>query len=344
MSKILVAMSGGMDSSVAAFLLKKNGHEITGITLELSKCHSDNVKDAKEICAQLGINHITLNLSKKFDDIVVENFTSEYLSGHTPNPCVVCNENIKFGLLLQEARQLGFDCLASGHYARITKNIDGFLVISKGVDAAKEQSYVLYRLSSDKLKNIIFPLGELTKKQVRQVAVENKLKTAQKPESQEICFVEKDYATFLKSHILDFDKKINPGKIVHSNGNVLGMHKGLAFYTIGQRSGLGIAYEYPLYVLKIDTLSNTLIVSDRQNAYKKQMLLKDVFWPTGSIPKFPFKAYVKIRRLHTPASANIDFVDNNVCIEFDDAQFAITPGQSAVFYIEDKVIGGGVIN
>jgi tRNA-specific 2-thiouridylase len=335
MEKVLVGMSGGVDSAVSAYLLQKQGYQVSGATLVLHNCIKTEVEDAKKICAFLGIDHFVFEFKQKFEEIVIKNFIDSYISAKTPNPCIICNENIKFGVLLEKASELGFEKLATGHYAVIERE-NGVFKLKKGKDAQKDQSYVLYRLGSEQLSGVLFPLGGLSKAEVRKIAKEASLPSAEREESQENCFIEGSYTDFLLDNL--GTSKVSPGDIFDMQGRKLGKHKGLIYYTVGQRSGLGITTEKPAYVIKIDVLNNALIVGEKEDIYSKEMEVEDMKWPSGE-PEFPFEAEVKIRRMHKPAKALV-YEDKVV---FDEPQGAVTPGQSAVFYDKDTVIGGGII-
>ena len=260
------------------------------------------------------------------------------MSATTPNPCILCNEKIKFGLLLDYARKEGFDYLATGHYAKIEKTDDEYK-LKIGKDKSKDQTYFLYRLTQNELKNLMFPLADYTKEEIRNIATSANLPVANKPDSQEICFIEKTYHEFLQKNIKDFNKKVLPGLIVDVNGKKLGKHKGLIFYTIGQRSGLGITTPEPVYVLKMDKATNTLIVGTKKDVFSRVAKIKDITFVSNKFDGNNFKADVKIRRMHEPASA---LVSKDIIL-FDDEQASVTPGQSAVFYDGPYVIGGGII-
>jgi len=336
MQKVLVALSGGVDSAVIAYLLKEKGFVVAGATLVLHDCVKDEVKDAKKVSDHLGIKHHVFEFKKDFSEIVVKNFIESYVSAKTPNPCIICNETIKFGLLLQKAVELGFDKLATGHYARIEEE-NGIYRLRKAKDARKDQSYVLYRLGQNQLSSVLFPLGDLTKKEVREIAEKAGIPSAHRAESQENCFIDGAYTDFLLKK-LDLPKA-EDGDIFDMNGKKLGRHKGLIYYTIGQRSNLGLTTPKPVYVINIDAKNNSLIVGEKEEIYSKEMRLENVKW-SGVKPEFPLKASVKIRYLHKPATADV-FEDKVI---FDEPQASITPGQSAVFYDEnDFVIGGGFI-
>ena len=352
--KVLVAMSGGVDSSTAAFLLKQRGFEVVGATLKLwhpaedkrrpgGCCSIDDISDARRVCHFIGIKHYVLNYEKAFKETVVKDFVEEYLAGRTPNPCIVCNEKIKFNMLLAKMRAVGFDCLATGHYARIGR-AGGKFILKKGVDAAKDQSYVLYRLGQAELSSLLFPLGDYTKKEIRAIAIENKLPSAEKPESQEICFVDKDYGDFIRNYAGGGRKALKPGPIIDAQGKVLGRHKGIAFYTVGQRSGLNLSLPQAVYVTKIDPANNTLHVAGREGAYSKKALVDSLCWVSGKQPRLPMECLTKIRRLHPEALSVISKAGSKIEVSFKTPQHAVTPGQAAVFYKSGKVIGGGVIS
>lgn len=351
--KVLVAMSGGVDSSTAAFLLQKEGYEVVGVTLRLwhanddrkrpgGCCSLEDIHDARRVCHHLGIKHYVLNFEKDFKESVVKDFVSEYLSGRTPNPCIVCNDILKFGLLLKKARALGFDYLATGHYARIDR-ANG-LSLRKGVDERKDQSYVLYRLTEKDLARLLLPLGDYTKKEIRRIAAEAGLPAADKPESQEICFIDTDYASFLKNYLKGRGKTIKPGPIIDTSGKLLGRHRGLPYYTFGQRSGLGLTTPLPVYVVDIDVKKNTLVVGGKEETVSEKAFVDKLTWVSGTAPRFPVSCAVKIRRLHQEAPAVLAMSGKKLFAKFDTPQPAVTPGQAAVFYREDTVLGGGIIS
>jgi len=347
--RVVVAMSGGVDSSVAAALLKEQGYEVIGITMcfnlkdaERKKpacCGIQGIEDARRVCHKLGIKHYVLNMQKALSKHVIKDFLSEYAAGRTPNPCVRCNQYLKFGHLLKKALSLDAKYLATGHYVRIVKTKAG-LQLKKAKDLHKDQSYFLYRLGQDQLKHLLFPLGGYTKAQVRELARKFGLAVADKIGSQEICFLpEVDYRPFLKNYLKN---KIKSGEVVDRAGNILGSHKGVAFYTIGQREGLGIALGHPVYVTKIDPKNNELTLGPKKDVLKKQLLVKDAHFIVKPIKK-RVVLRVRIRYNHREAAAEVIPCKNKLKIKFRQPQFAVTPGQSAVIYSGDSVLGGGII-
>lgn len=349
--RVVVAMSGGVDSSVAAALLVEQGYEVVGVTLQIwprflssgatdGCCSLDAVDDARRVCQMLGIPHYVLNLEELFEKEVIGNFRGEYLRGRTPNPCIVCNQRIKFGALLERSMALAADKLATGHYVRL-KTINGRHVLMKGKDPLKDQSYALYRLTQRQLAQLFFPLGEFTKDDTRKKAEALGLRIAQKPESQDICFIpDNDYRRFLREYA---PGSLSTGPIVDTEGNLLGRHQGIAFYTIGQRKGLGLSTPVPMYVVDIWPESNTLVVGQEKAAFGRALLAEDVNFI--AIPHLggPLKVEAKIRYNIKPAPAMIRPTAEGIITEFEEAQRAITPGQSAVWYQGDVVVGGGII-
>lgn len=357
--RVLVAMSGGVDSSVTAALLKEQGYEVIGVTFRLwagnegqehakACCGIDSVEDARQVAHKLGIPHYVFNMADFFTKTVVMNFIDEYAQGRTPNPCVRCNEFIKYRLFLQRAEALEADYIATGHYARILRGEDGRYRLLKAVDAQKDQSYVLYMLTQPVMAKVLLPLGQFTKAQVREIARALGLPVYNKPDSQEICFVEgDDYRSFLKKMRPDL---IKPGPIVTEDGRVIGTHMGIAFYTVGQRHGLGISnYDgQPLYVVKIDAAKNTLVVGKREAALTAEAMVEAVNWISGEIPNQPVRARVKHRYRSPEALAWVEPIgETSVRVVWDEPQWAVTPGQIAVFYDAERgeeVLGGGTIS
>lgn len=348
--RVVVAMSGGVDSAVAAALLQRQGDEVIGITMcfnlpdspkkRPSCCGLQGIDDARRVAHKLGIRHYVLNIQKVLQERVIKDFCQEYIRGRTPNPCVRCNQYIKFDYLLKKALSLDAKFLATGHYARILKTEAGYQ-LKKAKDLFKDQSYFLYRLNQHQLKHILFPLGNYTKNEVRMLAREFSLPVADKLASQEICFLpSNNYREFLKKYI---NTQIKPGLIVDKEGNVLGHHKGIAFYTIGQREGLGIAKGYPLYIAKLNLKNNQITVGTKEDTLKKEFKVLETHFILKT-PKKKIAVRVRIRYNHKEARAQVIPIGNKMMIKFKEPQFAITPGQSAVFYAKDRVLGGGIID
>ncbi len=353
--KILVAMSGGVDSSVTAALLKEAGHEVAGATIRTwaanscadlntrACCGITGVEDARDVADTLGIPYWVFNFEKDFKKHVVDYFAAEYMKGRTPNPCVACNEHIKFRLFLARARELGFEAIATGHYARLQHDEarDRFF-LSEGVDAGKDQSYVLFPLGDDVLRNLYLPLGGYTKKEIRELAAKLGLCTASKPDSQEICFIpSNDYGQFLEREYVDGPR---PGKILNKEGEVKGGHEGFFHFTRGQRRGLGIAHSERLYVLSVDPAKNEVVVGTKEDTFQRTCTVGRFNWfikPETT----RFRAHVKIRSQHTKAAAEITLDEAGIVhVLFDQPQDAITPGQGAVIYQGADVWGGGWID
>ncbi len=345
---IAVALSGGVDSSAAAVLLKDSGYEVIGVTMDFG-CASE-VRGAERAAKQLGIKHYVFKMREHLQEKVIEDFCFEYLKGRTPNPCIRCNQYVKFGVLLKKALDLGADYFATGHYARVEKIQVGAglasarYILKKAKDLTKDQSYFLYRLSQKQLKHVLFPLGDYTKVEARQIAKKAGLSVVDRAESQEICFIPRvDYRDFLlKRCPKELIARIGPGNIVDKNGRVLGRHKGIAFYTIGQRKGIGVACGFPVYVAEIDAKNNKIVLGKKEDVLAKEFLLKNprfIFRPL----KKTFAVNVKIRYNHKEAPAQVVVQGKKIRVIFKIPQFAITPGQSAVFYKKNQVIGGGII-
>lgn len=338
--KVLTGMSGGVDSSVAAALLLEQGYEVIGCTLSLCDNAVSESEAARKVCDRLEIEHKGIDLREAFSDIVIGDFVSEYEKGRTPNPCIVCNKNIKFGKMLSVAEDLGFHKIATGHYAVIKKCGERYL-LEKAVDEDKDQSYVLYCLSQAQLSRSLFPLGELTKAQVREKAREMGFINADKADSQDICFVpDGDYAAFITSVT---GKEYNEGDYVDTSGNILGRHKGVINYTIGQRKGLGIALGKPQFVISKDALSGRVVLGDEENLFYKRVRVTNVNYIPFDTLKEDMRVKAKLRYRHKEEDALLHPVEDGVIIEFDRPQRAPSAGQSAVFYDGKTVIGGGII-
>lgn len=357
-SKIIVAMSGGVDSSVAAALLKKQGYDVTGVFMHfwaeepkdgiplndfVNRCCSlEAEKMAHRVCDILKVPFYSINIAAEFKKEVVDYFLAEFRSGRTPNPCIICNKEIKFKLLLRKAQELGADFIATGHYAR-KEFKKGLWELLKAKDSNKDQSYFLYNITQEQLSHYFFPIGDYFKSDVRKLAKKFNLPTADRPESQEICFIaDNDIRRFLKDHL-----KLTPGDIVDTAGKIIGRHEGLPLFTIGQRHGLGIGGGKPYYVASLDYGQNRLIVvsdSNDKELYKKVLIARDINWVSGKTPKFPFKCQATVRYRHKPEGATIEAAGDNVKVSFASPQRAITCGQSAVFYKGNEVLGGGVID
>jgi len=364
--RVLVAMSGGVDSSVAAYLLKKDGFDVTGVTMrfgaagvntgESARQNLRAVRDARKVCLRLGIRHRVMDFSEELEKRVIERFVLEYANGRTPNPCVDCNKILKFGILLEKALRLGFDFLATGHYADIDPRVYGgrnsgqnkgrnritgkkrkIYRLKKSKDERKDQSYFLYAIKKESLKSILFPLGRLTKSRVREIAKSAGLPVADKPESLDVCFIPRgNFRGFLSKRIGAF----RGGPVLNLRGDVIGGHRGAFFYTIGQRGGLGIGYKYPLYVLAVDTVKNQVVVGKKENLKARTLVAGNI---NKLVDRFPRKAFAKIRYAHKEAKCSIFRDKDKFRVIFDKPQEAITPGQSIVFYSGDTVLGGGII-
>jgi len=355
--RVLMAMSGGIDSGVAAMLLKEQGYELVGVTFrtfdsisesclarEKGCCSVDSIMEAKHLAEQLGFEHHILDARDIFRKTVIQNFIDEYLQCRTPNPCVLCNPIIKWGLLLQMADELGCDKLATGHYARIGQEGDRFF-LRKGKDTLKDQTYFLWKLTSDNLSRTIFPLGDLTKAEVRTLAAEHGfVKLSQKKESEEICFVpDNNYRNFLKENVPDLEERMRPGRFVSTEGKVLGRHEGTYNYTIGQRRGLGIALGTPAYVVALDAARNRVVIGEKKDLMSQSLLVDDL-----NITKYAditdgMEVDCRIRYRSQGVRARLYREEEGVRVELDAPVESVTPGQSAVFYENDDVVGGGII-
>lgn len=354
MHKIVVAMSGGVDSSVAAALLKEQGYEVIGMMLRLwsqpgkesenACCTLEAMTLAEQVAHQLDIPFHTVDAAEPFRNTVVEYFIQSYARGETPNPCLMCNRYIRWGVLRDNAFALGADFIASGHYVRLRRKSSGEMQLLRGVDRGKDQAYVLHVLNQVQLRQSLFPVGGYQKSEIRELARKFNLPVASKADSQDLCFLSGgDYRDFLREYA---PSTVQPGKIVTRSGRVLGEHQGLANYTIGQRKGLGIAFKEPLYVLKKDVAHNQLIVGVREELGGREMKVAKINWISGKAPEEPIRAEVKIRyrARETWATITPDASDPKAAhVTFDDLQRGITPGQAAVFYQDEICLGGGTI-
>ncbi len=338
--RILVAMSGGVDSSVAAALLVRQGYQVEAATMLFKGVLTDDVMSAREACAALGIPYRTIDFRKKYRDTVIRDFIDEYCRGRTPNPCVLCNERFKFGLFLKNALAHGFDAIATGHYAGVARRKNGYALV-QGVDR-NEQSYFLYRLGQKELARAIFPLARMTKVQARHLARKLGLPTAQREKSQDICFLpDGDYASFLKK-ILRI--RLRPGPIVDDQGTVVGTHKGIVFYTYGQRKGLGVSHHEPYYVTSINADQNTITVGGRSKAYKQELIAGNLHFISGKKSTREMTVLAKSRYYAALSAASIRMVRDRIRVRFKKPQWALTPGQSVVFYKNRTVLGGAIID
>jgi len=353
--RIVVAMSGGVDSSVAALKIKEAGHDVIGVTIKMWPegdcgkrgnklcCSLESIQYARSVAEDIGIPFHIVDLSAEFSREVTDYFVREYAIGRTPNPCVYCNSRIKFGTLFSEAAKLGAERIATGHYARIIRKENRYF-LSEAEDKKKDQTYFLYDIARERLPFIDLPLGNYTKEEVRAIASGAGLTSAERQESQDVCFVSEgsDYRKFIASKI--GIKVFEPGDMLDVDGNIIGKHSGIASYTVGQRRGIGLAKKDPIYVLEIDATRNTIKVGEKEHAMKSRILVEELNWLSANGPVKPSRFNVKIRYGSEGSTALITPKKNNaVTVEFDDPQFAPTPGQSAVFYDGDIVAGGGII-
>jgi tRNA-uridine 2-sulfurtransferase len=357
--RIVVAMSGGVDSSVAAALLADQGHDVIGLSMQLydqsegqtsfgSCCTIEDLHDARRVAAAINIPHYILNFEKQFDDKVVSNFVREYASGRTPLPCAHCNSDLKFATLVERARGFGADAVATGHYARVDRSASGRYQLRRGVDPSKDQSYFLFSLTQEQLARAVFPVGDRAKDAVREYARTRLLPVADKPDSQEICFIPNDdYASFVSRHAPEVSRD---GVIVDEDGRVLGGHGGVHRFTIGQRKGLGLSASpgasqgAPLYVIALNPVESQVVVGPKSSLERTTLMASGVNWVIGE-PAAPVRATAQIRHRHQAAPATIRALgDAKAEVTFDAAQIAVTPGQAVVFYEGDAVLGGGWID
>lgn len=331
-------MSGGVDSSVAAALLKEAGYEVSGVHIQLLPDDSRNVLDLEHTCQILGIPLFNLNLEKEFRRLVIDQFCHEYGLGRTPNPCITCNQQIKFGLLLERVLEMGADYLATGHYARVEQSADGYRLL-KAADRSKDQSYFLYTLGHTELQHVLLPLSDLRKGYVRKLAAELGLPAVSRDESQDVCFIPgNDYRSFIADYV-----NSRAGDIVDTEGKVLGRHEGLAGYTVGQRQGLGLTSNRRLYVIKLDTSSNRLIVGAEDQLSASSLLATGLSWVSGEAPKGDIYVTARVRYRSPEVAARLHVMDGKAQVYFHHPQRSIAPGQAVVFYQNETVLGGGII-
>lgn len=350
--RVIVAMSGGVDSSVAALLLNQAGFEVIGVTLRLwtvnredasplhqGCCSVEDTDDARRVCQELGIRHYVINAENEFQKHVVDYFIQEYQRGRTPHPCIACNDRIKFDFLLNRSLAMDADFIATGHYARTLTGADGVTHLLRGIDEGKDQSYVLFGLQQHQLQRLLLPVGKFPKSSIRSIAAENNLPIADKPDSQDICFIPQgDYRSFLEARLTP-----TVGNILDTNGQVLGQHPGIEFFTIGQRRKLGLSTGEVLFVIGLNPEENTVIVGTEEHLYSQKFLIERVNWLTQEPPN-PVNVDVKIRYRSSMVPATVTPRGSDALVEFIQPQRAITPGQAAVIYFEEEVLGGGFIN
>ena len=351
-NRVVVAMSGGVDSSVAALLLNRQGCDVIGVTMKLYDidqadlpeyyrgcCTLDDVEDARAVCRIMGVPHYVLNVQREFRAFVIDYFRREYENGRTPHPCIACNDKIKFSFLAQRARMLQAAYVATGHYARIEADGTGRWALKRGVDADKDQSYVLFGMRQEQLAATLMPVGHYPKSEIRRLAMEAGFPNADKPDSQDICFIPTgDYREFLRERT---DER--PGDIVDADGNVLGAHEGIQYFTVGQRRGLGLSGGPPRFVIRLEPDTRQVVVGSETDLYRDTLYADPVSWVSGVPPVGPVGVTVKIRYKFAEAPATVTAVGDGALVRFREPQRAITPGQAAVFYQGDTVLGGGPI-
>ncbi|MDF2819683.1 MAG: mnmA [Clostridiales bacterium] len=352
---VVIGMSGGVDSSVAAYLLKEQGYNVIGVTMQIWQdedncslednggcCGLSAVEDARKVANNLDIPYYVMNFKKEFKENVMDYFVKDYLEGRTPNPCIACNRYVKWESLLQRSLQIGADYIATGHYAQVAKLDNGRYTLKKSATDKKDQTYALYNLTQYQLEHTIMPVGMYTKDEIRDIAAKIDLQVANKPDSQEICFIpDNDYAKFIEENT---DAKITEGNFVDIEGRVIGKHKGIIHYTVGQRKGLNLSLGKPGFVVKVDPVKNEVVIGDNEDVFSKQLVANNLNFMSIEKLDSPMKVTAKIRYSHKGATCIIEMQDENtIRVIFDEAQRAITPGQAVVFYDGEYVIGGGTI-
>ena len=353
MKKAIIAMSGGVDSSVAAYFMKKNGYDCIGVTMKLydnsdifvptekTCCSADDVEDARNVANKLNIPYYVFDFKGEFSEKVIDKFVSTYENGGTPNPCIDCNRYLKFKKLMDKMNELSFDYVVTGHYASVEEK-DGRFLLKRGKDISKDQSYVLYSLTQEQLSHIILPLGEYTKDEIREIAKDNGFVNAHKKDSQDICFVpDGDYASFIKKRT---GKNYPDGSFINVNGEVIGTHSGIINYTVGQRKRLGVAFGEPMYVCNVNPFDNTVTLGKNENLFTKELTASDINLITVDRIDGEMRVTAKVRYKHTEQPATVTQLDDNtIKVVFDEPQRAITKGQAVVLYDGDYVVGGGTI-
>ena len=351
-NRAVVAMSGGVDSSVAALLLHREDYDVIGVTMKLYDidqadlpeyyrgcCTLDDVEDARAVCRILGVPHYVMNVQREFRAFVIDYFRREYENGRTPHPCIACNDKIKFSFLAQRARMLQAAYVATGHYARIEADGSGSMALRRGIDADKDQSYVLFGMRQEQLAATLMPVGRYPKAEIRRLAEEAGFPNADKPDSQDICFIPSgDYREFLRERT---DER--PGDIVDADGNVVGQHEGIQYFTVGQRRGLGLSGGPPRFVIRLEPDTRNVVIGSETDLYQDTLYADPVSWVSGVPPAGPMDVTVKIRYKFAEAPATVTAVGGGALVRFREPQRAITPGQAAVFYQGDTVLGGGAI-
>lgn len=354
--KVVVGLSGGVDSSVAAYLLKEQGYDVIGVTMQIWQekeqqeeeedggcCGLSAVGDARRVAQLLDIPYYVMNFRREFQDSVIDYFVQEYLEGRTPNPCIACNRYVKWEALQKRSMEIGADYIATGHYARIKQLSNGRYVIANSVTAAKDQTYALYNLTQEQMSRTLMPVGEYSKEEIRAIAGRIGLNVANKPDSMEICFVpDNDYAGFIER---ESAKEIpKEGNFVDKDGNVLGSHKGIIHYTVGQRRGLNLSMGKPVFVTEIRPETNEVVIGDNEDCFSRELIAKNINYTPMDRRPDSFRAMAKIRYAHKGAACTVTTIDEDtIKVVFDEPQRAITPGQAVVFYEKDYVAGGGVI-